>query len=33
VRPALERARVDLDKTVVTPPIDGAILKVNLRVR
>ena len=28
----LEQARVDLDKTVVKAPIDGAILKVNVRV-
>ena len=29
---ALEQARVDLDKTVVKAPIDGAILKVNVRL-
>jgi multidrug resistance efflux pump len=31
-RAALEQARVDLDKTVVKTPIDGAILKVNVRL-
>lgn len=31
-RATLEQARVDLDKTVVKAPIDGAILKVNLRL-
>jgi len=29
---ALEQPRVDLDKTVVKAPIDGAILKVNVRL-
>ncbi|ACA14744.1 secretion protein HlyD family protein [Methylobacterium sp. 4-46] len=29
---ALEQARVDLDRTVVKAPIDGKILKVNVRV-
>jgi multidrug resistance efflux pump len=29
---ALEQARVDLDKTVVKSPVDGAILKVNVRL-
>jgi HlyD family secretion protein len=29
---ALEQAKVDLDKTVVKSPIDGAILKVNVRL-
>ena len=28
----LDQARVDLDKTVVKAPIDGAILKVNVRL-
>ena len=28
----LEQARVDLDKTIVRAPIDGAILKVNVRL-
>jgi multidrug resistance efflux pump len=28
----LEQARVDLDKTVVKAPIDGAILKINVRL-
>jgi HlyD family secretion protein len=28
----LDQARVDLDKTVVKAPVDGAILKVNLRL-
>jgi multidrug resistance efflux pump len=32
VKAALEQARVDLDKTVVKAPIDGAILKVNVRL-
>jgi multidrug resistance efflux pump len=31
-RATLEQARVDLDKTVVKAPIDGAILKVNVRL-
>src|SRR6516164_1997519 len=31
-RAALDQARVDLDKTVVKAPIDGAILKVNVRL-
>jgi multidrug resistance efflux pump len=31
-RSTLEQARVDLDKTVVKAPIDGAILKVNVRL-
>jgi multidrug resistance efflux pump len=31
-RAALEQARVDLDKTAVKAPIDGAILKVNVRL-
>ena len=29
---ALEQAKVDLDKTVVKAPIDGAVLKVNVRL-
>jgi multidrug resistance efflux pump len=29
---ALEQAKVDLDKTVVKSPIDGAVLKVNVRL-
>ncbi len=29
---ALEGARVDLDKTIVKAPVDGAILKVNVRL-
>ena len=31
-RATLQQARVDLDKTVVKAPIDGAILKVNVRL-
>jgi HlyD family secretion protein len=31
-RATLHQARVDLDKTVVKAPIDGAILKVNMRL-
>jgi len=31
-RAALDQAKVDLDKTVVKAPIDGAILKVNVRL-
>jgi len=31
-RAALDQARVDLDKTVVKAPIDGAVLKVNVRL-
>jgi multidrug resistance efflux pump len=31
-RATLEQARVDLDKTVVKAPIEGAILKVNVRL-
>jgi len=32
VKAALQQAMVDLDKTVVRAPIDGAILKVNVRL-
>jgi multidrug resistance efflux pump len=32
MKAALEQARVDLDKTVVKAPIDGAVLKVNVRL-
>ena len=31
-RATLDQARIDLDKTVVKAPIDGAILKVNVRL-